>query len=1683
MSRYDRKRWKNRCSVAVLFAFLVYSVYPLPLARAQLVGSGVNSLPPPGVMVSLSEGYTPPLIRGLTVDPQNALQFNFIVYNGDESLEGEAFKEESLKLVKYFLAALTVPEEEMWVNLSPYERGRIISDSLGRTDMGKGLLAQDYLLKQLTASLMYPEKELGAAFWQRVYEEAYTRFGTTEIPVQTFHKVWIVPDKAVVYERNGTAVIVDQRLKVMAEEDYMAMRYHSVGAASRSRPDIKEPMNNERAQGPASTDIATNIIRQIILPAIEKEVNEGRNFAPLRQIYHSMILASWYKKALKDSLLGRVYANKGKVKGVELLDKEAKQRIYERYLEAFRKGVYNYIKEDRDPRSEAVIPRKYFSGGLAMRASSVLEVHREDLNRQGVRQTLFARAVRRVVEGMKGKHYKKVTIEALSLGPKAEETSRIEEALRPVTASSSVVETAEVSFPRPPIKKDSSGRIYPSWRMVNGLLEILWEQGLNGQSEIVLTKKYKRRLADLFEDRFGFDNIENGSGIKIDDMFQYLVKLGFLGQKGSTFFLLMERKYDMDIWTRNNVLMERELNRLFDQEGRLDEQGLEEVIADYSEAARRNSKSLVEPYQTFLRGILGIDSTRRRAIVDYLKRKYFTGKDAPYTGGILVDSLLLMLNEIEDLPRWAGTVFSTLKRDGRTVYLVAPEITLLAGGLGRVMQYLGRALKHMGVNVVFIEPRYLKKITVNEEQELDYASLPIPLDIQEEPAFSFYIYVQGKEVLVDVYETLNDEGIPVYTFQDRAGFYTQGLYRHNGEKDGRYPSQASLVEFISKASREVQIRLDTENKKEAERQGKPWVPSLYAANDGQVLLSTILHLYDPAFQGDVSLETHLAATNHTVLNTIQLTQEALTGAGVPEDFLWLFKRLRPWWSSQPGEDQVYDVTKAGILGAQISKGFANSVSETHADDMRRWFTENFGPLYGLTNGDLISLTMRPFGLKFIELYGTAKQKTELERLQADLAKAGKFEKAVRQRAIDNFLYHVVWAYVDRPGRTEAELKEMLLNVKYHLKKQYIREYIIPRQQELGIVIPESYKGKEDVFWETFARKVWLGYSGRWVGEKSGRQRAFTDENLAEMVEDYDTVPLILGNPQYYEGTENPGGSLYEANRALDLARDLNKGETEAKFIFRKGFDLPEQLLFLMATDGVIMDSDSLEEGGVIVRTEASGATETHALGLNIGPAEWHGFIQGIGTPLDLQARRGTTLVPQNADPASYAKIYRLIADLHKKGELGDYLLDALKMFRSVDTTLTAFAYARGWNQAIEEAEAFGASLAKEKGTSVPEALREYYQGFARKEREVSIEDVGAMAETRDGLRRYAVEHRADGRAVVYFQRDEVKGRRLTLSVRVNPHGINPDVVHVIWEDQQKRQFKDEAGGVVRKRVDEAGMIVFEMDVDLNTITKGGDQYTVFASGGMWYEIQEIVLRADMPSTERDIIHQQTHQRFSIRIMTPGVEQKGRAVLRRGGQVELEVTVPLKDRKWVSQLALRPYTNTKDGLWRFLRPAEYSISPRPLVEEGKVSWIIKYSPEKTGDLTFALFDKMDEVSEDAAISWANNEGDNLKMDVLPGRLLKREVSRGASSSVTPGGIDLNPAILDLQIRRDARGIPLPVSDQPLDEMQVEGFLPVILRVTPVGNLPLLLGLVDEQEPGVEEAKLSLQNHSEPFPGPS
>ena len=225
----------SRRFLAFLFALFMAVqnlIFPDPLGAGTLNNL---ALPAPGTRVGMSAGFEPALLKGLKFNSNDPFRFDFIMDTGYETFSPADLREESRKLAAYFLATLTIPSRELWVNLSPYEEDRIVPASLGQTEMGRDLLAQDYLLKQLTASLIYPEEKMGREFWDRIYRKARHLYGTADIPVNTFNKVWIVPETAVVYESGDTVFIAESRLKVMLEEDYLALQRNEQNEALGTR--------------------------------------------------------------------------------------------------------------------------------------------------------------------------------------------------------------------------------------------------------------------------------------------------------------------------------------------------------------------------------------------------------------------------------------------------------------------------------------------------------------------------------------------------------------------------------------------------------------------------------------------------------------------------------------------------------------------------------------------------------------------------------------------------------------------------------------------------------------------------------------------------------------------------------------------------------------------------------------------------------------------------------------------------------------------------------------------------------------------------------------------------------------------------------------------------------------------------------------------------------------------------------------------------------------------------------------------------------------------------------------------------------------------------------------------------------------------------------------------------------
>jgi len=82
----------------------------------------------------------------------------------------------------------------------------------------------------------------------------------------------------------------------------------------------------------------------------------------------------------------------------------------------------------------------------------------------------------------------------------------------------------------------------------------------------------------------------------------------------------------------------------------------------------------------------------------------------------------------------------------------------------------------------------------------------------------------------------------------------------------------------------------------------------------------------------------------------------------------------------------------------------------------------------------------------------------------------------------------------------------------------------------------------------------------------------------------------------------------------------------------------------------------------------------------------------------------------------------------------------------------------------------------------------------------------------------------------------------------------------------------------------------------------------------------------------------------------------------------------------------------------------------------------------------------------------------------------DIKDGASSPVNKGGIDFNPDYLEIQKQEVGPEVWEPMDLEQWSHIEIRGLVPVIINVTPVINLPLLMGALKEEEEDLELSSL-------------
>ena len=313
-----------------------------------------------GHLARISGGFTPDMFRPVHIRffSYDALSDNFKIMldKGDikEFKKGQ-LEQSTQELMNYFLIGLTLPNDAFWVNLRPDAEDKIIDRLLAATDIGKIMLEADLQLKKDTSRFTSPETPEGRLYWNKLYKKAEELYGYDQVAIPTVTRPWIVPNEIIVRETKDSAYIYKATLKVMLEQDYLK---------------DSRLYNFKDGRAKVLNEYSAQLMRELILPKITKEINISQRYAPLRQAYYSIILSRWFKMRFSGKS-GKYPSLIDKSDLTNLTSKTpwSKATYFQQYKKSFAEGEYNTKEVVQTPTGQVI--RTYISGGIGLTGPEV----------------------------------------------------------------------------------------------------------------------------------------------------------------------------------------------------------------------------------------------------------------------------------------------------------------------------------------------------------------------------------------------------------------------------------------------------------------------------------------------------------------------------------------------------------------------------------------------------------------------------------------------------------------------------------------------------------------------------------------------------------------------------------------------------------------------------------------------------------------------------------------------------------------------------------------------------------------------------------------------------------------------------------------------------------------------------------------------------------------------------------------------------------------------------------------------------------------------------------------------------------------------------------------------------------------------------------------------------------------
>ncbi|MEK6732176.1 MAG: alpha-amylase family glycosyl hydrolase [Candidatus Omnitrophota bacterium] len=573
---------------------------------------------------------------------------------------------------------------------------------------------------------------------------------------------------------------------------------------------------------------------------------------------------------------------------------------------------------------------------------------------------------------------------------------------------------------------------------------------------------------------------------------------------------------------------------------------------------------------------------------------------------------------------------------GKTIVIAAPEISRMAGGLGRVTVSKSVAIKRFikdKARLVWAEPYY------NDFNE----------DPGEKIIDDLEVEFRGRVIHVEVYRRIKEIAVPNergeteifemedYLIRDKERYYVGKLYKY-GKEDSRV-TQDEFTDFFSAAVTELVNRMAQMADESSGKEG--WGNILLSLHDSQVLPAAFYRRY--LYQKDSEKYAALAripisGVTHTYNNraikyfkNLKEAREFLRDKrGIKDEYHWYYL------SKLPDGQIVVDDSSVGLRTSHMPNG----VSRIHAFEVSEI---DALPLRGLANGDLRELSAKEFRKILLELYPDAD---------------------VEHPTIEQMI------------AADKKAKEKLISM---LKEKKSSPLIISGYLELD---PE---------------KIIISYSGRLVPEKLGigegrieeggteDLKAFTKENIRKIVKKGAQV-IFFANAQPYRESI----ALYRELRRLaeEIEDDKKKnGENSAykgTFILVDKFTPEEQRVLLAATNvqGQVSRRGTGAEEFKEADVTASGGKQL--------AAPW---IEG-GTQISLGSVGVNLIVPCDNTEGAFWEAFNRDIDFYNNNReaYARNEVNSIPLSRKLTVSNTIAAYLIWWSEVIGENETFDIKL-------------------------------------------------------------------------------------------------------------------------------------------------------------------------------------------------------------------------------------------------------------------------------------------------------------------------------------------------------------------------------------------------------